>query len=162
MKSGRWKCSILSYVCHSYPMHFLEDVYLVYKSGALVYHWANTFGPASPTPFGPGGPSGPACPGGPWYSRGIKHVSSCPKVPVLFNKEENFFTFLMCAEQQPSSVPSRNLKRLRLVERSTTLDLGTLFSAQRKQWESRHCSMIHMLQALDSWNTRANPSKFRG
>lgn len=164
MKSERWECSILSYICHSYPRHFLEDIYFVYKSDALVnhWHWTNTFGPASPTPFGPAGPSGPLSPGGPWYSRGIKHVSSCPKVLGLFNKLGNFFTFLMCTEQQPSSVPDGNLRRLRLVEKSTILDLRALFSAQKKQWESRHCSMIHVLQELDNWNTRANPSKFGG
>lgn len=68
-------------------MHFLEDVYLVYKSGALVYHWTSTFGPASPIPFGLADPSGPAGPRGLWYSRGIKHVSSHPKVLVFFKKK---------------------------------------------------------------------------
>lgn len=63
------------------------SVYLAYESDALVYHWTSTFGPASPTPFRPAGPSGPAGPGGPWYSKRIKHVSSCPKVLVFFNKE---------------------------------------------------------------------------
>lgn len=88
----------------SYPMHFLEDVYLVYKLDALVYHWKNTFGPASPTPFGPSGPAGPAGPEGPWYSRKIKHVSVVVLRYLCFSRKKRISSHLFLGKLKKTQI----------------------------------------------------------
>lgn len=89
----------------SYPMHFLEDVYLVYKLDALVYHWTNMVDLVQHLPhLGPSGPAGPAGPGGPWYSRKIKHVSVVVLRYLCFSRKKIISSHLFLGKLKKTQI----------------------------------------------------------